>query len=133
MQPEDQVGVELGERAGPGGQDLEEDAADDRAHQRAEAADDDPDDDLGAVGQREHGRADEDAVGEQDAGETGEEAAHGEDRELDEADVVAQQLGAKLVLAHGHDDAAEGGEEEELAGEIGGRRAAMATMKTCSG
>ena len=49
------------------------------------------------------------------------QAAHGEDRQLDEADVVAQQLGAKLVLAHGHDDAAEGGEQEELAGEVGGR------------
>ena len=48
------------------------------------------------------------------------QAAHGEDRELDQADVVAQQLGAELVLAHGHDDAAEGGEEEELAGEVGG-------------
>ena len=36
-------------------------------------------------------------------------AADGEDRELVQADVVAQQLGAQLVLADRHDDAAEAG------------------------
>ena len=47
------------------GQDLHQDAADHRSDQRAEAADDDPDDDLAAHRQAEHGRAHEHRVGEQ--------------------------------------------------------------------
>src|SRR6185312_5229261 len=91
-----------------GAQPLDADATNDRADQRAASADNDPDDDLRGLRQAKDGRADEVApVREQAAGKAGQRAADGEGRKLVGAWVIAEQLGAPLILPDADDDAAE--------------------------
>ena len=87
----------------------------DRAGQRADSTDDHPNDDLRIVGEAEHGRTYEHAIGEKHPGNAGHGAADCENQEFVAACVVAEQLRAPFVLADRNHDVPEMRRKERTA------------------